>query len=713
MDRFVKLTQSTNDTVLPPLREDVQLLTGAPAADGSPTWVLVDPVRGKYFQIGWPAYQMLSRWSGRSAEAVIAHIHAETTCRITLNDLEEFVRFLQGNYLLRDLPEGGYRAYAAHAEAAKPLWLLWLIHHCLFFQIPLVRPDRLLRATLPFIEWVFTPFTAWIIGLIGLTGVYLTSRQWDSFAATMLHFFTPQGLMLYVLCLAFVKVFHELGHAYTATRYNCRVPTMGIAMVVMVPMLYSDTSDAWRLTARRQRAAIGAAGMAVECALAAVAIFIWNFLDDGLTRSLAFIMATTSLVLGAGINLNPFMRFDGYYVLSDLLGMPNLHERAFAFGRWQLRRLLFGLDTPMPEPVSPARRRFLIWFAWATWAYRFMLFLGIALIVYYFFFKLLGLILFAVEIGWFILLPIWRELKAWWALRGAVRERSRVWVTTVALVALASVLFIPWSDRISLPAVLESTPHATLYAPMPGRIIQLELQEGRQVERGEQLLTLESPVLEKELTLTRKRIEVEQLRNKRQFANPQELAQYQVTLETLKARLSQLEGLLEQQQNLSLAAPIAGLIMDRAEALHVGRWINRELPLAYVVDPAGEELHALAPETEVGYLRSGQSARFIPEGAERPKLKAEIVEIRDIDESSFTVPYLASLYGGEVPVREDANRKLRPETSVYRVTLRLVDPPPQWNQAVRGTVLVEGPRISLAQRAWEKSVRVLIRESGI
>jgi putative peptide zinc metalloprotease protein len=185
-----------------------------------------------------------------------------------------------------------------------------------------------------------------------------------------------------------------------------------------------------------------------------------------------------------------------------------------------------------------------------------------------------------------------------------------------------------------------------------------------------------------------------------------------VTLETLKARLSQLEGLLEQQQNLVLTAPIAGVVTDRAEALHVGQWVNKELPLAYMIDPAGEELHALAPETEVGYLQAGQSARFIPQSPERPSLEAQVVEIRDIDESSFTVPYLASSYGGEVPVREDAHRKLKPETSVYRVTLHLVESPPQWNQAVRGTVLVKGPRISFAQRIWQQSARIFIRESG-
>jgi len=700
------------EKALPPLREDLRFVEGAPGADGSPTWIIADPVRGKYFQIGWAAYQMLSRWEGRSAEAVLLQIHAETTCRATRQDLDDLLRFLYENHLMRDPPQGGYRAYAAQADAARPLWLIWLVHHYLFFQIPLVRPDRFLRATLPYVEWLFSRSAACGIAFIGLAGLYLVSRQWETFIATILHFFTLRGFLLSVLCLAVVKVFHELGHAYTATRYGCRVPTMGIAMMVMVPMLYSDTSDAWKLPSRRQRAAIGAAGMIVEVSLAALAIFAWNFLDDGVLRSLVFIMATTSLLVGIGINLSPFLRFDGYYVLSDLMGIPNLHDRAFAFGRWQLRRLLFGLDMPMPEPVSVARRRFLVWFAWAVWAYRFMLFLGIAFVVYEFFFKLLGVILFAVEIWWFILLPIARELKVWWGSRGIIGEQGRVWVSAGVVVALTAALFIPWSDRISLPAVLESTPHATIYAPAPGRIVELVVQEGQRVGAGDKLLVLESPTLEKDMALTRKRIEVEQLRGRRQFIDQQELAKHQVTLETLKAHLSQLEGLQQQQQTLTLTAPIAGMVTDRAEALHVGRWINKELPLAYVIDPAGEELHALAPERDVGYLRAGQPARFIPEWPERPSVKAKVVEIRDIDESSFTVPYLASLYGGDVPVREDAARKLRPDASVYRVTLHLVEPPPHWNQAVRGTVLVEGPRISFAQRLWEQGARILIRESG-
>jgi putative peptide zinc metalloprotease protein len=701
------------EALLPPLRADLRLMTGTSSPDGSPTWVVVDPVRGKYFQIGWTAYQILSRWGARSVEDLLSEIHSDTVCRATKQDVEELLRFLYTNHLMRDPPRGGYRAYAVAAEASRPSWTAWLVHHYLFFQIPLFRPDRFLRATLPYVEWLYSRTVAWAIVGVALVGLYLVSRQWDIFKATFLHFFTLRGLALYGLCLAVVKVFHELGHAYTATRFGCRVPTMGIAMIVMMPMVYSDTSDAWKLTSRRQRAAIGAAGMVVECALAALALFAWSFLDDGIARSLAFIVATTSLMVGAAINLSPLMRFDGYYVLSDLLGIPNLHDRAFAFGRWQLRKLLFSLDTPMPEPVTAARRRFLICFAWAVWGYRFTLFLGIALMIYHFFFKLLGLILFAIEIGWFIVLPIMRELKAWWSLRAAIRERKRVWLSAGLATLAAAGLFVPWSNRIYLPAVLEAVPHATIYTPAAGKVTELAVKEGQWVQAGDPLVIVEAPTVEKDIALTQKRIEVERLRAQRQSVDPEKLANTHVTVETLRAHLFELEGLMRKQKTLNLTAPIAGFVTDRSEGLHVGRWINKELPLAYIVDPQGEELHALVDESMVNYLEVGQAARFIPDGPERPSLAARVEEIRDIDESSFTVPYLASLYGGGVPVQADTAGRLKPEVSVYRVTLRLIGPPPRWPQAVRGTVLVEGPRISLARRAWEQGARVLIRESGV
>src|SRR5690606_32070695 len=142
-----------------------------------------------------------------------------------------------------------------------------------------------------------------------------------------------------------------------------------------------------------------------------------GFLPDGIFKSAAFILATTSWVLSLVINLNPFMRFDGYYILSDLLGVKNLQQRSFALGKWKLRETLFRLNLPPPEVLDKSLISKLVIYAWGVWIYRFFLFLGIALLVYHFFFKVLGIILFIVEILWFIVLPIAKELSWWWDLR--------------------------------------------------------------------------------------------------------------------------------------------------------------------------------------------------------------------------------------------------------------------------------------------------------
>ena len=185
-------------------------------------------------------------------------------------------------------------------------------------------------------------------GTIGVVGLFLVGRQWDAFVSTFLHFFNWRGAVMYGAVLCLVKVVHELGHAYTATRFGCRVPTIGVAFMVMVPVLYSDVSDSYRLSSKRKRVAIAAAGVVAELGLAAVATVLWAFLPDGPLRSMAFVVATSSWIMSLTVNLNPLMRFDGYYLLADGLGLPNLQDRACAFGQWKLRQLLFGAGSPQP-----------------------------------------------------------------------------------------------------------------------------------------------------------------------------------------------------------------------------------------------------------------------------------------------------------------------------------------------------------------------------
>lgn len=478
---------------LPPLRATLQFNRGIPTPNGVPTWTIVDPIRNRYFQIEWTVYQMVKHWNAGTIEKLHAVMARETTCRTTVEDVEDLVKFLYANNLTEQSSGGKHTDYQTQVQAGEQNWLTWLVHHYLFIKIPLLHPHNFLRATLPYVAPFYTVAAGWTFGVIGLVGLILVGRQWDAFVSTFLYFFNWHGAILYSLSLGAVKMVHELGHAYTATRFGCRVSTMGVAFMVMMPVLYSDVSDSYRLTSKRKRLLIAAGGVIAELGLAAIALFAWGFLPDGTPRSIAFIMATTSVIISLAVNLNPFMRFDGYYLLADGLGIPNLQDRAFAFGQWRLRGLLFGCFASPPEATSVALRRTLVAYAWAIWLYRLVLFTGIAVMVYQYFFKALGIILFLVEIVWFIAMPIAREIISWWTNRALYATSSRAWGTAIVLGILLSLAFIPLHTSVSAPAILQAASYATIYTPMPGRVSQVLVRDGQMVMAGEQVVVLENP----------------------------------------------------------------------------------------------------------------------------------------------------------------------------------------------------------------------------
>ena len=698
---------------MPPLRKNLQFLRGAPTPEGVPTWTIVDPVRNKYFQIEWQVYQILQRWSCGTVEKLVAVVRRDTTSRIRAEDVEDLVRFLYANSLTEQSASGRVKDYVEQEVARHQAWWQWLLHHYLFIKIPLIHPHRFLHATLPLVAPLYTPMAAWLFGMIGATGLFLVGQQWDTFLSTFLHFFTWSGALMYGAVFCAVKVVHELGHAYTATRFGCRVPTIGVALMVMMPVLYSDISDAYRLSSRRKRLWIAGAGVVAELGLAAVATLVWGFLPDGAIRSVVFVAATTSWVMSLAVNLNPFMRFDGYYLLADGLGIPNLQDRAFAFGQWRIRELLFAPGAPPPEAVGLSNRRILIAYAWGIWLYRLVLFTGIALAVYHYFFKVLGLLLFLVEIVFFIGLPIWRELTSWWSRRAAYASTGRFAVTMTVVAAMLLLACLPWSSRVAIPGVLQAGSYATIYPPAPGRIASVSVHAGQSVRAGDTVLVLENPLLAKEARLARTQVELLDFRLQRQAGYAEDRLQGQVLAESLRSKLVELDGVAEKQQRLVLQAPIDGVVVDQADSLYPGRWINEKLAVAYVVNSRTAIVTALAPVEDLGVLAVGQEALFIPNDVTRQATRARVTEIRDVDEQDLSVPYLASIYGGAVPVRKDSHGRLQAEQSVYRVELEVLDEVVRADQVVTGLIHVARTPQSLVARMWDRVVAVMIRESGL
>jgi putative peptide zinc metalloprotease protein len=702
-----------------PLREEIAIFPGPAALDGSPSWTLHDPSSNRFYRLGWREFELLSRWDSGCVAALTARVEAETTLQVEPDDVDDLVRFLFSFDLLRSTSPEATANLIRKAARQRGSWGKWLLHNYLFIRIPLLRPDRFLELSYPYLRWVFSPLVAALVVAIGLIGLVRVGRQWDVFLGTFVDMFSVQGAIGFGITLGCLKALHELGHAYTAKRFGCRVPTMGLALLVMVPVLYTDVNDAWKLPSRRQRLAIGLAGITTELACAALATFAWGSLQNGPARSVAFLVATSTWLTTVLLNASPFMRYDGYYVLSDWLETPNLHSRAFALAQWWLRETLLGLGDPVPEEMPPHRRRLLVVFAFLTWIYRFSLFLGIAVIVYHFAVKILGVAMMMVEVGYFVAMPVVREALTWWRRRADIHLNVRTALTSAAGAAIVLLLLLPWRSAVEAPALLKSQQHIDIFAPEFGaRLARISVHEGDDVAKGAPLLQLASPDLDYRLGRARTEIEISEWQLGARGANPELLARSQVTEREYEAARAEYRALQDQQSRLDVTTPVGGQVVDVAEALEPGSWLAAKTRLMSVVDPSSLIVEAYVDEADLDRIALGDAATFFAEADTRIEFPLRLVEIARASTKVLPDPALASTLGGPIAVRaqksnDQKQNELVPDRTLYRVRLAV----PEGGAApvtrvLRGQVILRGEAIGLARRIWRAALAVAIRESG-
>ncbi|WLG85092.1 HlyD family efflux transporter periplasmic adaptor subunit [Pseudomonas cucumis] len=695
---------------LPSLRADLQLSTAAPALDGSPRWTLADPVRGRYFKLGAAAMRLLRHWSLGDPEQVLRAANREPGLPLDGAALEQLLEFLRGHDLISALDPSQRASYSLKAAAQRQsLWQI-LLHQYLFFRIPLWRPDAFLNRAWPWLER-FGP-RALRYGLpatLGL-GVFLVSRDWQRFIATFPHLFSLGGALAFAVALFFAKLCHEFGHAFMAKRAGCRVQSMGVAFMVLLPMFYTDVSDAWRVNDRRARLLIGAGGVLAELVLACIALLAWSLLPDGPGRTAAFMLASATWITTLVINLNPFMRFDGYFLLSDFWEVDNLQGRAFALCRWRLREFLFGYAAPAPEPWSPKmQRRLLIW-GYGAWLWRAALFFGIALAVYHLFFKVLGIFLMLVELVWFIFLPILSEWRQWWSHREQAHA-PRVLLSGLALLGLVLLLALPWRSAVELPTMLEAGRASALHAPVAARVKMVNVHDGQIVAQGEVLIELESPDLDSRQAIVRREIQIQQLQMRRQAGRSETAADAGIVEQRLAEAVAEYRGLAAQRERLLLRAPHGGKVRDLLPQLTVGRWLSTKDPLARVVED-GARLRGYLAEAELWRVAPGANGRFIADDPMHPAIKVQLSEIDTNGVAYVDQEALTSDHHGPIAVRRDQHQRAEPVQAQYGARLSILENTPTPVQPLRGIVVLQGSGESLLGVAWRRLAALGVRESG-
>ncbi|MBK5007311.1 HlyD family efflux transporter periplasmic adaptor subunit [Pseudomonas sp. S32] len=696
---------------LPALRPDLQLSPGAPGLDGAPQWTLADPLRGRYFKLGAPAMRLLRHWALGDPQRVLSAANAEPGAPLTGQAMEELLRFLRGHDLVSAVDAEQRASYAAKAAAQRQGIWTQVLHKYLFFRIPLWRPDAFLNRTWPWLERHGPYLLRYGLPTVLLLGLFLVMRDWERFLATFPHLLSLGGMVAFGVALGFAKLCHEFGHAYMAKRAGCRVPSMGVAFMVLLPMLYTDVSDAWRVQDRRTRLLIGAGGVLAELVLACIALLAWSLLPDGAGRTAAFMLASATWLTTLAININPLMRFDGYFLLSDLWGVDNLQGRAFALGRWQLREKLFGYGEPMPERWSPALRRRLLCWSYASWLWRAVLFFGIALAVYHLFFKVLGIFLMMVELVWFIGLPVWNECKHWWQHRAKAQPR-KVLMLGSSLVLLLALLLVPWRSGVEVPAMLQASRVSALHAPTAAQVHEVLVKDGQAVQADQVLVALVSPDLEARMAIGRREIEILQLQLRRQSGRSQTAADTGILEQRLAEAVAEYRGLAAQRQRLMIRAPYTGTVRDMADNLAPGRWVGSELPLAQVIE-AGQRVRGYVAEADLWRVTTGMAGQFIADDILRTSLPVTLDAVDTNGVAYIDEQALISDHQGRIATRQDEEKRAQPLQAQYGAQFMLGKPASeQFAHPLRGVVVLQGRAESLIVAAWRKIAAIGVRESG-
>ncbi len=537
----------------------------------------------------------------------------------------------------------------------------------LFFQIPLWQPDAFLSRTARFARPFFSKaaFSIWL-ALTCLAG-WVVVHNWSEFTAPVGDIFRNDNLPLLWISLIVLKIVHEFGHAYATKLLGGHVPEMGLYMMIFTPCAYVDATAAWGFSRKRDRLIVNFGGMYVELLCAALAVLAWSVMPPGLWRSVLHNVVMLASVITIGFNINPLMRYDGYYALSDFLEIPNLRARSGAEGIRLLKRIVLGIRTPGEKSLG--LRTFLVGFGISSAIYKVVLVLGISATIAMKF-PAVGIALG----GAYILNEIWTQLKRAipYLWRSQETAAVRKWAMSLALLIVAGiplgVAAVPVPTTVTTRGVLSSETDLVLRAQAPGFLRDLDLQPGRAVKADEVLVTLHdeevtTKLVEVEALLVVAKMRLEQARG----ASPAEVHKEAERVRQLEQERQQSA---ERLAKLQVTSPSDGLIVQGLHPSAMGRYVEQGEPIGTLV--AGDRIvRALLSEEELVAVRTqpGSSVEFRSKADPRDVWHGQVTRVIPAGRREFDQPFTAHLDPADYSVNPATGRAMRSQFEV-EVVLR-------------------------------------------
>ena len=665
---------------------------------GENCWIVKDPLAMKYYRLQHPEYVVLCELkrpcSYQELKVLLNRKFPEKTTRI--ESVQQLVTQLhQNGLLLSDRPNQSLPLKKRKNKELRQK-LIGLMSSLVSLRLPGFDPEWILKRLYPLTRWCFTVwFTTLVLGTCVAAAALLLANL-DEFVSRLpdfQSFFAFENLLFMGLILMVTKTIHEFGHGLMCKHFGGECHEIGIMFLVLMPAMYCNTSDSWILPNRWHRMAIGAAGMYVEVFLAAICTFVWWNTNPGWVHYLALNVMFLSSVSTILFNANPLLRYDGYYILSDFLEIPNLSQKSRMALLSKLRVWCLGMKPVNPRLLPQRQQIAFAVYSVASFVYRWvvlvMIFWFLAEVFEPYGLAAVGHVLIAISLAGMTVVPLYKLAK-FLIFPGRLREVKRTnWViTTFAATAVVGLIaWFPIPHYAWASFVIEPFEPQRVVVDEPGVLTKVYVRPGESVKKGALLATLENPDAMMAIEKDRGRIaelelqKVEEARTNRWRSN--ELEQ-----ELIKTR-SELAERTKKVAKLNLMAQRSGTIFPPKNRVDVPRdlerlkqWSGSPLDrenlhafmssgdeLCQVADPNHFQVFLLIEQADIGLVQPGQPVTLVLEQFRKHYLRTTI-EFVSRDELKQVPRELSQTNGGPIAVTPGASGE-EPVLKLYQAKSEL------------------------------------------
>jgi putative peptide zinc metalloprotease protein len=574
-------------------------------------------------------------------------------------------------------------------------------------RLPLWDPDAFLNRTREVTSHIWSRWGALLWMAVVLPALALLPSHWGELTHNLAdRVLQVDNLIRIGLIFPIVKACHEWGHASATKAGGGEVHDVGVMFLVMMPIPYVDASASSVFRSKYRRAMVGAAGMAVELFIAALAFYVWLAVEPGVVRATAFNVVILAGITTLIFNGNPLLRYDAYYILSDLIECPNLAQQSLEYWSYLLQRYLLGIrDLDAPQ-TTPRERAWFAFYGVASTIYRAIVTVAIALSIASRFF-IIGVILSLWAVTMMAVVPVYKTVRF---LLTSPRVRAQS-ARTIAVCAGAALLILAF---LAIPAPFRSQAQGVVWLPEQsavraganGFFSEMLVEDGARVTKGTPVTKSFDPTLDAQIRLAEARVAEMEATYTKEFVDNR--AGAEIAEQRLVAERAALDRSRERAEGLIVRAGSDGIFRAPQAGDWIGRFHRKGELLGYVVNASLPVARVVVSQDEVDQVQLATD-RVEVRLAGNPEEALPGRVLRQVPAGADQLPskVLAVEGGGHIAVdpRDASGTRTLAKTFQLDVLLSAGLGPSHFGERVH--VRFEHTRVPLATQ-WYRAIRRLL-----